>query len=48
LSELFAVAGVSGTGANSRIARYPWSTPGTRVDGVEAWLYPIVPSQVTG
>ena len=48
LGELYAVGGVSGTGANARISRYPWSTPGTHVDGVEAWLYPIVPSQVTG
>jgi Rieske Fe-S protein len=48
LGELFAVGNVSGTGANAVIARYPWSTPGTHVDGVEAWLYPIVPSQVTG
>ncbi len=37
-----------GTGANAAISRYPWSVPGTHVDGVEAWLYPIVPSQVTG
>ena len=36
------------TGANASISRYPWSVPGTHVDGVEAWLYPIVPSQVTG
>ena len=28
--------------------RHPWSTPGTHVDGIEAWLYLIVPSQVTG
>lgn len=48
LGELYAVGSVSGTGANARISRYPWSTPGTHVDGVEAWLYPIVPSQVTG
>ncbi|GIU94149.1 MAG: hypothetical protein KatS3mg012_0606 [Gaiellaceae bacterium] len=48
LNELYAVGSVSGTGANARISRYPWSTPGTHVDGVEAWLYPIVPSQVTG
>ncbi|MBA2742222.1 MAG: Rieske 2Fe-2S domain-containing protein [Actinobacteria bacterium] len=48
LGELFAVGSVSGTGANARISRYPWSTPGVHVDGVEAWLYPIVPSQVTG
>jgi Rieske Fe-S protein len=48
LGELFAVGSVSGTGASAQISRYPWSTPGTHVDGIEAWLYPIVPSQVTG
>jgi Rieske Fe-S protein len=48
LEELFAVGSVSGTGANAQISKYPWSTPGTHVDGIEAWLYPIVPTQVTG
>jgi Rieske Fe-S protein len=48
LGELYAVGNVSGTGASASISRYPWSVPGTHVDGVEAWLYPIVPSQVTG
>jgi Rieske Fe-S protein len=48
LGELYAVGSVSGTGANAVISRYPWSVPGTHVDGIEAWLYPIVPSQVTG
>jgi Rieske Fe-S protein len=48
LNELFAVGNVSGAGANATISRYPWSVPGTHVDGIEAWLYPIVPSQVTG
>jgi len=48
LHELYAVGNVSGTGANATISKYPWSTPGTHVDGIEAWLYPIVPSQVTG
>jgi menaquinol-cytochrome c reductase iron-sulfur subunit len=48
LGELFAVGHVSGTGASAKISSYPWSTPGTHVDGIEAWLYPIVPSQVTG
>jgi len=48
LGELYAVGNVSGTGANATISKYPWSTPGTHVDGLEAWLYPIVPSQVTG
>jgi len=46
LGPNFAVGNVSGTGADAKIARYPWSQPGTHVDGVEAWLYPIVPSQV--
>jgi Rieske Fe-S protein len=48
LNEIYAVGNVSGTGANATISRYPWSVPGTHVDGLEAWLYPIVPSQVTG
>jgi hypothetical protein len=48
LGELYAVGNVSGTGASAKIERYPWSVPGTHVDGVSAWLYPIVPSQVTG
>jgi menaquinol-cytochrome c reductase iron-sulfur subunit len=46
LNELYAVGNVVGTGANAKIAKYPWSVPGTHVDGIEAWLYPIVPSQV--
>ena len=48
LGDLYAVGSVTNTGANAQISRYPWSTPGTHVDGIEAWLYPIVPSQVTG
>jgi hypothetical protein len=47
LGELYAVGKVTGTGANARIKKYPWSTPGTHVDGIESWLYPIVPNQVT-
>ncbi len=47
LGQNYAVGSVSGVGANAVISRYPWSVPGTHVDGVEAWLYPIVPSQVT-
>jgi Rieske Fe-S protein len=46
LGELYAVGNVTGTGAKARISKYPWSVPGTHVDGIEAWLYPIVPSQV--
>ncbi|MEX0850178.1 MAG: Rieske 2Fe-2S domain-containing protein [Gaiellaceae bacterium] len=48
LGELYAVGNVNGTGANATISKYPWSVPGTHVDGLESWLYPIVPSQVTG
>jgi Rieske Fe-S protein len=48
LGELYAVGNVTGTGANATISRFPWSVPGTHVDGIEAWLYPIVPGQVTG
>ena len=47
LGQIYAVGNVSGTGSTAVISRYPWSTPGTHVDGIEAWLYPIVPSQVT-
>jgi Rieske Fe-S protein len=48
LGKVYAVAEVSGTGATAKIAKYPWSVPGVHVDGISAWLYPIVPSQVTG
>ena len=48
LEDLYAVGNVSGAGATATIERYPWSVPGTHVDGPSAWLYPIVPSQVTG
>jgi menaquinol-cytochrome c reductase iron-sulfur subunit len=48
LGKTYAVGNVSGNGADAKIAKYPWATPGTHVDGIESWLYPIVPSQVTG
>jgi Rieske Fe-S protein len=48
LDKPYAVAKVVGNGATAKIKKYPWSTPGTHVDGIEGWLYPIVPSQVTG
>jgi Rieske Fe-S protein len=48
LGSLYAVGNVTGNGADATISKYPWSSPGTHVDGIEAWLYPIVPSQVTG
>ena len=47
LDKTYAVAKVEGNGATAKIKKYPWSVPGTHVDGIEAWLYPIVPSQVT-
>lgn len=47
LLDHYAVGNVSGTGASAKISAYPWATPGVHVDGAEAWLYPIVPSQVT-
>ena len=47
LHDLYAVGNVEGAGANATIHAYPWSVPGTHVDGISAWLYPIVPSQVT-
>jgi Rieske Fe-S protein len=47
LGQIYAVGHVDGAGATATIQRYPWSTPGTHVNGIEAWLYPIVPSQVT-
>lgn len=48
LNEHYAVGNVTGTGASATISAYPWAVPGVHVDGAEAWLYPIVPSQVTG
>jgi Rieske Fe-S protein len=48
LGSVYAVGNVTGNGATATISKYPWSTPGTHVNGIEAWLYPIVPSQVTG
>jgi Rieske Fe-S protein len=47
LGKVYAVGNVLGTGADAKISKYPWSTPGTHVKGIEAWLYPLVPSQVT-
>ena len=48
LQDIYAVGNVSGTGASAQISSYPWATPGVHVNGAESWLYPIVPSQVTG
>jgi Rieske Fe-S protein len=47
IGSLFSVGNVSNGGSEAVISRYDWVTPGVHVDGFEAWLYPIVPSQVT-
>jgi Rieske Fe-S protein len=47
LGEAYAVAKVNGEGKDARIKAYTHAGPGQHVDGPEAWLYPIVPSQVS-
>jgi len=47
LGEAYAVAKVDGEGKDARIKAYTHAGPGQHVDGPEAWLYPIVPSQVS-
>jgi len=47
LGEAYAVAKVKGEGKDARIKAYTHAGPGQHVDGPEAWLYPIVPSQVS-
>ena len=47
LGEAYAVAKVNGEGKDARIRAYTHAGPGQHVDGPEAWLYPIVPSQVS-
>ena len=41
------MAYVKGEGAEAMIKRYPHAGPGQHVDGLEAWLYPIQPTQVS-
>jgi menaquinol-cytochrome c reductase iron-sulfur subunit len=47
VGPLFSVGTVQGEGANARMTAYDQAAPGVHVDGIEAWLYPIVPSEVT-
>ncbi len=47
LGEAYAVAKVNGEGKDARIKAYTHAGPGQHVDGPEAWLYPIVPSQIS-
>jgi Rieske Fe-S protein len=47
LGEPYAVAKVKGEGKDAKIKAYTHAGPGQHVDGPEAWLYPIVPSQVS-
>ena len=49
LGELYAVGNVSGTGRERRRSRGTRGrSRGRTSTAIEAWLYPIVPSQVTG
>jgi quinol---cytochrome c reductase iron-sulfur subunit, bacillus type len=45
LLSTFSVGKVEGTGADAMIQKYDRAGPGQHVDGPEAWLYPILPSQ---
>ncbi len=41
LSSTYSVAAVKEEGAQARFQRYRLADPGTHVDGLEAWLYPV-------
>jgi Rieske Fe-S protein len=43
----FSVGSVTGTGADAKIKKYPLTNPGDHVDGPEAWLYPVQPTQIS-
>ena len=47
LLSSYSVGNVEGTGKDAMIKKYPITGPGEHVDGPEAWLYPIQPSQVS-
>jgi Rieske Fe-S protein len=47
LLSTYSVGKVEGTGKDAMIKKYPQTGPGEHVDGPEAWLYPIQPSQVS-
>jgi Rieske Fe-S protein len=43
----YSVAEVEGTGATAKIKKYGLQGPGEHVDGPEAWLYPLQPSDIS-
>ncbi|MET1008601.1 MAG: hypothetical protein ABWY96_00905, partial [Gaiellaceae bacterium] len=43
LGDPYSVAEVEGTGADAVIVKYGAADPGVHVDGIEQYLYPIVP-----
>jgi len=43
LLKPYSVGQVEGEGADAKIEKYPLSSPGNHVDGIEAWLYPVQP-----
>jgi Rieske Fe-S protein len=47
LLSSYSVGTVEGTGKDAMIKKYTITGPGEHVDGPEAWLYPIQPSQVS-
>ena len=46
LLPAYSVAWVKGEGPSALIKRYGHTGPGIHVDGLEAWLYPIQPTDV--
>jgi len=46
LTTSYSVSEVRGTGRDARIKKYGLSGPGEHVDGPEAWLYPLQPSDI--
>jgi Rieske Fe-S protein len=46
LLSTYSVGKVEGTGSTAKITKYPVTGPGEHVDGPEAWLYPLQPSQI--
>jgi Rieske Fe-S protein len=47
LLSTYSVGKVVGVGKDAMIKKYPVTGPGEHVDGPEAWLYPIQPSQIS-
>jgi menaquinol-cytochrome c reductase iron-sulfur subunit len=45
LLSTYSVTSVSGTGADAMIQKYDRAFPGEHLDGPEAWLYPVLPSE---